>query len=195
MNAKLIPAIVLSVCTTLTSGCAPLIVGGAATGAATVYDRRTAGSVLEDQAIEIKAVSALRSERGMYAESHFNVVSYNGIVLLSGETPTEAWRARAEELVRNIEKVKRVHNEVTVGPPSTLLSRSTDTVITGKVKTGLIGIRDIEGFDPTRVKVVTEHSVVYLMGMVTRTEGDRSAEVASQVGGVERVVKVFEYQD
>lgn len=177
------------------NGCAPLVVGGTATGVAVVHDRRTAGTVLEDQAIELKALSALRKEEDLYKQSHINVTSYNMMVLLSGETPTEAYKQRAAEIVGNVEKVRQVYNELRVAAPSSMMTRSSDTLITGKVKTSLFSIRGLEGFDPTRVKVVTENGTVYLMGLLTRREGDAVAEQARRVGGVQRVVKLFEYID
>lgn len=177
------------------NGCAPLVVGGTATGVAMVHDRRTAGTVLEDQSIELKALSALRKDEDLYKQSHINVTSYNMMVLLSGETPTEAYKQRAEEIVGNVEKVRRVYNELSVAAPSSMMTRSSDTLITGKVKTSLFSIRGLEGFDPTRVKVVTENGTVYLMGLLTRREGDAVAEEARSVGGVQRVVKLFEYID
>ncbi|BAZ94881.1 uncharacterized protein FOKN1_2510 [Thiohalobacter thiocyanaticus] len=177
------------------NGCAPLVVGGTATGVAVVHDRRTAGTVLEDQSIELKALSALRKDEELYKQSHLNVTSYNMMVLLSGETPTEGYKQRAEQIVSGIERVRRVYNELRVAAPSSMMSRSSDTLITGKVKTSLFSIKGMEGFDPTRVKVVTENGTVYLMGLLTRREGDAVAEEARSVGGVQRVVKLFEYID
>ncbi|RRQ22647.1 BON domain-containing protein [Thiohalobacter thiocyanaticus] len=177
------------------NGCAPLVVGGTATGVAMVHDRRTAGTVLEDQSIELKALSALRKHEDLYKQSHINVTSYNMMVLMSGETPTEAYKQRAGEIVGNVEKVRRVYNELSVAAPSSMMTRSSDTLITGKVKTSLFRIKGLEGFDPTRVKVVTENGTVYLMGLLTRREGDAVAQEARSVGGVQRVVKLFEYID
>ena len=177
------------------NGCAPLVVGGTATGVAVVHDRRTAGTVIEDQSIELKALSALRKDEELYKQSHLNVTSYNMMVLLSGETPTEGYKQRAERIVAGVEKVRRVYNELSVAAPSSMMTRSSDTLITGKVKTSLFSIRGLEGFDPTRVKVVTENGTVYLMGLLTRHEGDAVAEEARSVGGVQRVVKLFEYID
>ncbi len=177
------------------SGCTPVVVGGAATGAAVVHDRRTAGTVLEDQSIELKALTRLREDPEIREQAHINVTSYNLIVLLTGETPTEAMRQRAAEIVRGIERVRQVHNELRVAAPSSMMSRSSDTLITAKVKTALFGIKGIEDFDPTRVKVVTENGTVYLMGLVRRIEADAAAEAARTVSGVQRVVKLFEYLD
>lgn len=186
---------VITAALTFLNGCAPLVVGGTATGVAVVHDRRTAGTVLEDQSIELKALSALRKEEDLHRQSHINVTSYNMMVLLSGETPTEAYKQRAGEVVGNVEKVRQVYNELRVAAPSSMMTRSSDTLITGKVKTSLFNIKGLEGFDPTRVKVVTENGTVYLMGLLTRREGDAVAEEARRVGGVQRVVKLFEYID
>lgn len=178
------------------SGCAPLVIGAAAVGGATVvHDRRTAGTMVDDQAIETKTVAALYREPDLMKQSHINVTSYNNIVLLSGETPTEAFRTRAEEITKGIEHVRRVYNELTIAAPSSYMNRSSDSWLTTQVKAHFVAVRDIKGFDPTRVKVVSENGTVYLMGLVSRREADAAAESARQVGGVQRVVKLFEYTD
>lgn len=179
--------------TLLLQGCAPLIVGGAAaTGASIALDDRTTGSVVEDQAIELRIKSALSRVPGMSRQTHINVTSYNGIVLLSGEAPSESLRTLAGETAQRQEKVRKVHNEIRVAAPSALMARSSDSVITGKVKTALFDV-GIRGADPLRVKVVTENGTVYLMGLVTRTEGDKITNAARRVSGVQRIVKLFEY--
>lgn len=178
------------------SGCAPLVIGAVAVGGASVvHDRRTAGTIVDDQAIEAKTLAALYREPDLMKQSHINVTSYNNIVLLSGETPTEAFRTRAEEITKGMEHVRRVYNELTIAAPSSYMTRSSDSWITTQVKARLVEIRDIKGFDPTRVKVVTENGTVFLMGLVSRQEGNATAESARQVGGVQRVVKLFEYSD
>jgi osmotically-inducible protein OsmY len=176
-------------------GCAPVVVGGAATGAAVAHDRRTAGSFIEDQSIEMKARTELNAEPELSRQGHINVTSFNMIVLVSGEAPTEALRQRAGDVVAGVEKVRRVHNEVIVAAPSSMMTRSSDSLITAKVKTSLFGIKGMEDFNPTRVKVVTENGTVFLMGLLTRAEADATARTASTVGGVQRVVKLFEYMD
>ncbi len=195
MNKQLAVLLVAGVCAAVLPGCAGLIIGGAATGVAVVHDQRTAGTVLEDESIEIKAVRALRDDRVLDAQSHFNVTSYDNIVLLTGETASPELRARAEKIVAAVEKVRNVHNEVRIAEPSTFMARSVDTAITTAVKTSLLNVDGINHFDPTRVKVVTEAKVVYLMGLLTHAEADAVAKTVSQVRGVERVVKIFEYTD
>lgn len=175
------------------SGCGVLVLGGTATAAGVVHDRRTAGTLVEDQAIELKAYEALDRDPQRLANAHVNVTSYNNSVLLTGEVPDEQTRAWVEERIEQVEKVREVHNELVVAPPSSLGSRSNDAWITTKVKTSLVRITGLPGFDPTRVKVVTERGSVYLMGLVTQAEGDAAASVARQISGVQRVVKLFEY--
>lgn len=179
----------------LLQGCAPVMVGGVATGAAVAHDRRTAGSFVEDQTIEFKARTALNAEPELSRQAHLSVTSFNMIVLVSGEAPTEALRQRAGEVIGGVDKVRRVHNEVIVAAPSSMMTRSSDSLITAKVKTSLFSIKGMEDFNPTRVKVVTENGTVFLMGLLTRAEGDATARAASTVGGVQRVVKLFEYLD
>ena len=177
-------------------GCTPVVVGGTAVATAeVVHDRRTAGTVIEDQAIELKAYRAIRKDKELASQSHISVTSYNMNVLLTGETPTEELRQRAAEIVRRIPRVRRVYNELAVAGPSSLTSRSNDALITAKVKLALFNIKGLEGFDPTRVKVVTERGNVYLMGLLTHREADAVAEAARRVSGVQRVIKLFEYID
>jgi osmotically-inducible protein OsmY len=175
-------------------GCAEVAAVGGATAISVAHDRRTAGSVLEDQDIELKALRNLVNDKDINDKTHINVTSYNQIVLMTGEAPTPELRARAEALVRKIAKVRRVHDEVVIAAPSALSSRGSDTWITAKVKTSLFKVK-LPHFDPTRVKVVTENGVVFLMGLVTRKEADAVVARVRQVGGVQRVVKVFEYID
>lgn len=183
----LIPAIV-----GLLQGCAGAVVAGGATAANVAHDRRTAGTFVEDQNIELKAIGALNDFQELRDETHINVTSYNRVVLMTGEAPTPALRSRAESLVRKIPQVRRVHNEVILASPSSFSSRGSDAWVTSKVKLKLFKVK-IEGFDPTRVKVVTENKSVFLMGLLTREEAEAVVDVVRQVRGVERVVKIFEY--
>ena len=173
-------------------GCAAIAVTGAATGASVAYDRRTTGTVVEDEAIELKAAKAIFEDKALQDQAHLNVTSYNTRVLVTGETPTEELRTRAIDIVRHIEKVTQVYNEITVAAPSSLMTRSSDSVITSKVKTKLLANEQISGIN---VKVVTENGVVYLMGIVSRSEADLATDIARQTGGVQKVVKLFEYSD
>jgi osmotically-inducible protein OsmY len=179
----------------LLSACAPLLVGGAATGTAVAVDRRTPGAFIDDERIEWTIRNAIRQDQELSSQSNISVVSYDGVVLLAGETPHETLRTRAAEHARNVEKVRRVHNELVIAAPSSMMTRSSDTSITARVKTRVLGIRDLEGFDGTKVKVVTENGTVFLMGKLLRHEADAVTDAARQVGGVQRIVRLFEYLD
>jgi osmotically-inducible protein OsmY len=186
---RVLPSLLLPLLALL-QGCVAAAATGAVTGTAIAYDRRTTGTIIEDQAIELKAYRALKSDAEVDEKTHINVTSYNKAVLLTGEAPTEELRARTVDLVRNIPEVTQVFNEITIAAPSSLMSRSSDSVITTKVKTKLFGEK---GIDATKVKVVTEKGVVYLMGLLTPEEGDIATEASRQVGGVQKVVKLFQY--
>ncbi|ADJ29516.1 BON domain-containing protein [Nitrosococcus watsonii] len=175
-------------------GCAAVVAtgvaAGAATGISTAYDRRTFNTVIDDQSIELKASAALRNDQELHENTHINVTSYNGIVLLTGEAPDEEFKKKAAELVRPIPDVKQIYNEVAILAPSSLVSRSSDSWITTKVKTKMTAAK---GLNPARIKVVTERGTVYLMGLVTTQEAERAVAVTSHTGGTQRVVKIFEY--
>jgi osmotically-inducible protein OsmY len=169
-------------------GCVPLVIGGAAMGAAATMDRRTLGAQTEDKSITVKAevlVPKLVGDAG-----HVNIASYNRKVLLTGEVRDEAMKAKVEREVRGIENVVAVINELVVSGPSSYTSRSSDALITGNVKGSLVEMKTISA---TSFKVVTERGTVYLMGRVTQREGDLAANIAKSVSGVQKVVKIFEY--
>jgi len=172
----------------LLSACAPVIVGGAAaTTAVVATDRRTAGIQLEDQNIAFKIESQVSQRFGDTAR--INATAYQGRVLLTGDAPTEAVKTQAGELASRVENVRSVTNQVNVGPLATLSQRSNDTWLSSKVRTALINTKGV----PSRtINVTTERGVVYLMGKVTSLEGDYAAAAAANVGGVARVVKLFD---
>jgi osmotically-inducible protein OsmY len=169
------------------SGCAPLIVGGAVMTGVVATDRRTAGTQLEDEAIELKVASAVRQNLG--DRVHLNVTSFNRQVLLSGEAATAADRERAEKLAQSQENVKTVVNDLAVMAPSSITQRTKDTVITSQIKAAFIDAKDLQS---NSIKVVTERGIVYLMGRVTQREAKRATDIARGVGGVAKVVRVFE---
>jgi osmotically-inducible protein OsmY len=170
-------------------GCAAVVVGGVIAGTAMVAaDRRTSGSQLNDEGIEIRANNRLKEKFG--ERGNFSVTSYNGRVLLTGEVGGNADKLAAEQLVFQVENVKLVVNELAIaGSTSTLRERTNDTWITSKVKTGLLETKDVAS---NAFKVVTERGVVYLMGRVSQREADRGTEVARSVSGVVKVVRTFE---
>lgn len=175
------------------SGCAGLVAGGAA-AVSVAHDRRTAGTVVEDESIEMKSVAEL-DRHGISARAHLNVTSYNRAVLISGEVPDDATRQQAEQVVRRVAEVRQIYNEAAILPASTLGSRSTDTWLTTRAKTALFDVDGIRDFDPTRVKVVTERGIVYLMGLVRPREADAVTAAVRRVPGVQKVVRLFEYLD
>jgi len=170
-------------------GCAEaLIVGGVAAGVVMAADRRQAEVMFSDQRIEFNAGS--RIDDALKGQGHVNVTSYNYTVLLTGEVPTAQAKADAEKAVTDVPNVKTVVNELQIAGTSSAASRSNDAYITSKVKSSFLGNAK---FKPTDIKVVTEASVVYLLGLVTREEADAATEIARGTGGVQKVVRVFEY--
>jgi osmotically-inducible protein OsmY len=173
---------------TLLGACGPLIVGGAMVGTTLVMtDRRTSGAQLEDQSIELKAttrVGEVLANRG-----RAGVTSYNRLVLITGEVPSDADKAGVEQAVQRVENVRAVVNELAVQAPTSLTSRSNDPVLTSMVKASFVDAKDLSA---NAFKVVTERGTVYLMGRVTEREANRASEIARSVSGVQKVVRVFE---
>jgi osmotically-inducible protein OsmY len=174
-------------CAAALTACAPLLVGGAVVGGMVATDRRTSGTQLEDQGIELRAGARIREALG--DRVHVNVTSFNRQVLLTGEVPSDRERLQVEQIVQRVENVRSVVNELGVGSPSSLQQRSNDTLISGKVKASLVDAKDIFA---NSVNVTTERGTVYLMGRVTQREANRVTEIARGVSGVVRVVRVFE---
>jgi osmotically-inducible protein OsmY len=188
MTPNSLRVVTLALAAATLSGCAALVVGGAAVGTALmVTDRRTSGAVLEDQAIELKAMNRVRDALG--ERGHVNPTSYNRTLLLTGEVPGEAERTAAERAVAGIDNLKGVVNELAVMGNTSLTARSNDSILTGKVKASFVDAKDLQA---NAVKVVTERGTVYLMGRVTEREATRATELARGVSGVQKVVRVFE---
>ena len=176
------------VAATTLSACAPLLLGGAMFGGSLMaVDRRTSGAQVEDQTIELKSLNRVKEVIG--GAGHVNITSYNRQVLLTGEVPAEADKAAIEQAIGRTENLRSIVNEMAVMAPSSIGGRSNDTLLTSKVKASLVDAKDIIS---TAFKVVTERSVVYLMGRVTEREANRATEVARGVAGVDKVVRVFE---
>ena len=172
----------------LSSACAPLLLGGAMVGGALVAtDRRTSGTQLEDQGIELKAAARIREQLG--ERVHANVNSYNRLVLITGEARSEADRANLEQIVGAVENVKSVLNETTVMGASSLTSRSNDALIAGKVKASLVDARDLIS---NAFYVVVERGTVFMMGRVSEREANRAVEIVRGISGVGKVVRAFE---
>ncbi len=169
------------------SACAPLLFGGAVVGSGfVVSDRRTAGTQLEDEAIELKAAAKARE---LATLGHISATSYNRILLLVGEVPTEADKAAVGQAVSRIENVRSVVNELAAMPNSSVGTRSNDVLLSGKVKATFVDAKDLQS---NAFKVVTDRGIVYLMGRVTEREATRGADLARGIPGVQKVVRVFE---
>ena len=172
-------------------GCAITAAGSTAAGAVTL-DRRTAGTIIEDQSIEIKAYRAIQTEKELDEQTHINITSYDTAVLVTGESPLDEMREKIISIVSNIEKVTHVYNEITIAAPSSMVSRSSDTYITAKVKAKIFANKILSGLV---IKIVTEKGIVYLMGLITREEAEIATNIARETGGVQKVVKLFKYID
>ena len=186
LRSALVGALTLATLASM-QGCIALLGVGAVAGGMSLNDRRTGGTQIEDQSIELKSGGRLREAIG--EKGHINVTSYNRIALLTGEVPSDAEKAAAEKAVAGIEGVTNVVNELEVGANSTLSTRSSDTVITTRVKSALIDAKDVQA---SAIKVVTERGNVYLMGRVTEREATRASEIARAQASVLKVVRVFE---
>lgn len=170
------------------TACVPLLLGGAVGGGALIAtDRRTSGTQLEDEGIELRALSRLRSALG--ERNHVNLTSYNRQVLLTGEAANEQDKQQIQQTVAGVENVSTIVNELAIMGNSTLTQRSSDALVTGRVKATLVDARDLSA---NAFKVVTERGTTYLMGRVTQREADRGTEVARSTPGVQKVVRMFE---
>ena len=178
------------VCVPAIQGCFGVVATGTAFSGVAAQDRRTPGSYIDDELIELTVLAAIGEDAGMASQTHVNATSFNALVLLTGEAPGESLRDRITEIARNIASVRAVQNEIALKAPSTLVSRTSDTLLTGKVKLALVQATDVNA---AQVKVVTERGSVYLMGLLRQDEADRATEIARRVPGVQRVVKVMEY--
>ena len=193
MNVNSLKRVALSVCVAaLLSGalaaCVPLVVGGAVAGGSMVaIDRRTSGAQLDDESIELRASSRIRSELGTRVRA--SVTSYNRQVLLTGEVPTLKDKQLVEQVVATVDNVASVVNELAVLNSPSLMERSSDALLTGRVKAMLLDARDLQF---SAFKVVTERGTTYLMGRVTQREADRASEVVRTTPGVQKVIRLFE---
>jgi osmotically-inducible protein OsmY len=169
------------------SACAPLLFSGAAVGVLMATDRRTSGAQIEDEGIELRSASRIRDS--LTDRAHVNIASYNRKVLLTGEVPTAEDKQLVEQIVSRVDNVRAVVNELAVMGNTSLTQRSTDSLITGKVKASMVDAKDLFA---NAFKVVTERGTTYLMGRVSQREGDRATEIARGTSGVLKVVRIFE---
>ena len=187
-NQKLLGSVLLSVCLgAALSACAPMMMGGAVMGTLIATDRRTSGMQVEDEGIELKGASRIRENLG--ERGHVNVSSYNRQVLLTGEVPSAQDKQAVEQILSKVENVRSVVNELGVLENSTLSQRSSDALVTGKVKASMVDAQDLFA---NSFKVVTERGTTYLMGRVTQREANRATDLVRSIEGVKKVVRVVE---
>jgi osmotically-inducible protein OsmY len=174
-------------------GC--IFVVGAAAGAAAVavvYDHRTISNTLEDTNIANKISDQLHAVPELRHDSHYEVTVFNGVVLLTGETISPPGRQQADEIAKAVKGVARVYNQITIQGPTSSLTRTSDSWITTKLRTEMLATKNLKS---SSIKVITENGVVYLMGIVTQTQGSIAVDIARKISGVQKVVKIFEYKD
>lgn len=173
-------------------GCAALVATTAVVGTDMATDRRTTGMYIEDQRIEMRANSALSESKPLDEEADVSVTSFNRIVLITGQAPTPELKQLATSIVRKVDNVRKVHNEVRIKAPESFLSGTNDAWLTTKTKSLLFAEDDLSS---SHVKVLSENGEVFLMGMVKQSEAEKAINVVRNIDGVERVVEVFEYID
>ena len=185
-------ALLLVVLSLVLSGCSSVVSGVRSEPIKEDHSKRTFGTYVDDESIELKAKVNLKETDSGYKEGNINVKSYNGVVLLIGQISTVQLREQAAEIVSQLKNVRKVHNELTVGPSTSALSRINDSWLSTKVRSRL-AVNDEVKTGP--IKVITENAVVYLMGMVTRQQAEEVVEVVRRTGGIQKIVRVFEYLD
>jgi osmotically-inducible protein OsmY len=179
----------------LLGGCIAVVATGAVATGSSVHDRRGFGTVVDDKRIQLTAYDTINKDKELVLKNRVMIAVYDGVMLLMGEVRTPALKQRAEATVTGYEGIHRLVNEIDVMEPEGFWSRRSDNKITARVKFALLDASGTPGFDATRVKVSTAHRVVYLMGILSHEEDEFVTEIARNVPGVERVVKVFEYRD
>ena len=182
----------LTLCLSIT-GCSSVITASRENPIEDDRGTRTFGSKIDDSLIETKAgVNIAKADPALDNDSHIVITSFNGVVLLAGQTPREDLKAKAEQAAANVQRVKKVHNELQVLQPSSLLARQNDAWLTTKIKTQMLTDASIPG---SRIKVVTENGIVYLLGLLTKQEATQATNLVQGVSGVQKIVKLFEYID
>jgi len=188
-------AVSLALAVPLLGGCAAAVVGGVALGAGAAHDRRGASSYIDDKRIYLAAYDNINKDKELALKNSVIIVVYDGVILLVGEVRTQELKMRAEQRVSGFEGTVRIINELEIREPEGWWSRRADNSLTARVKTGLLDITSLPGFDPTRVNVTTAHRVVYLLGYVSHEEGEAVTEVARNTPDVEKVVTFFDYEE
>jgi len=176
----------------LIQGCAATIIAGGAGVAAVAVDERTAGTVVEDQAIEFRIANGFHQDAELVTQTNISATSYNNVVLLTGESPNEILKERVYNIVAKDLEVKKIHNKIEIRQPLPLRARNFDIWLSTRVKTKLFVIEKLESL---KIKVISSNATVYLMGLVSRELADTAANTASRIEGVHKVIRAFEYTD
>jgi len=176
----------------LIQGCAATIIAGGAGVAAVAVDQRTTGTVVEDQAIEFRIANGLHGDAELLAQANVSATSYNHVVLLTGESPSEILKERVYNIAAKDSKVKKIYNRIEIRNPLPLRARNFDIWLSTKVKTKLFSIKKLEAL---KIKVISSNTTVYLMGLVSRELADIAADTTSRIDGVHKVIRAFEYVD
>lgn len=163
--------------------------------ACTDNPKRSAGTVLDDQTLEYEVINSIYSDPNFGQDDHIKVEVHQGVVLLAGETVSVENRLLATELAEAANLTRRVVNDLEVGERADFGEKANNSWLTTKVNTILLKENPIAGNDASRIKVVSSKHKVYLMGLVSHEEGDAVAEIVRNIGGVEKVVKIFDYTD
>ncbi len=194
MLNKALPIAILLATILQLQGCSTTATTVAAGSGATVVasDQRTVGTFIDDQIIELNISDAIYQDQELNDKTHINIISFNFIVLITGEAPTKELKSRIEKIVMSQPKMRRVHNMVTLAAPSSILTRTSDTALTARIKAAMLGA---DNFDAHKIKVVTENGSTYLMGLVTREQGTVAVTITQGISGVQKIIKLFEYID
>lgn len=188
---KIVKLAAIIAAASILQGCVAAAVVGVAGGAVVASDKRTVGAQIDDQRIELNSYTELSKHSGLEQNTNLQVVSMNGSVLVVGQAVNTYLRDEAIKIIKSIEGVEQIHNQVRIGNKVSLGTKSNDLWLTSKVKTALF---QSDNVDATNIKVVTENAEVFLMGLVTRTDANEAVNIARNIGGVNRVIKAFEYQ-
>lgn len=171
-------------------GCAAAVMAGSAGAISAANDRRTIGSQIDDNNIEIKASIAISEVERLNKHANVSVISVNGIVLIIGQVPNQEMKTQAQRAIEHITGVRKIHNQIRIGSNTSITTKTHDTWLTSKVKAQLLATKNLSSHN---IKVVSENAEVFLMGLVTAAESDQAVNIARHVSGVERVIKAFEY--
>ncbi|MFD2165130.1 division/outer membrane stress-associated lipid-binding lipoprotein [Thalassotalea euphylliae] len=187
---KLVKLAAIAATVTVLQGCVAAAVVGVVGGASVASDKRTVGAQIDDQKIELDAYAKLAEHEGISDNTNLQITAMNGSVLIVGQAPNSYLRDEAMKIVKAVPGVEQIHNQIRLGNSVSIGTKSNDVWLTSKVKTALFGS---DNLDATNIKVVTENGEVFLMGLVTRDEAQEAVDIARNVGGVNRVIKAFEY--